>query len=104
MLVITLYSMRFFSGMSFEHLSENPPFITSVSYRLVRRRHVRMVVWAVLGAVLATFLPGVGLGQTGPGGVGDSSNNVLWLSADYGVYSDAGVTPAKNGANVRQWN
>lgn len=104
MLVITLYSMRFFSGMSFEHLSENPPFITSVSYRFMRRRLLKMNVWAVLGAVLATFVPGVGFGQTGPGGVGNSSNNVLWLSADYGLYSDAGVTPATNGANVRQWN
>lgn len=42
--------------------------------------------------------------QTGPGGVGSSSSNVLWLSADRGVYSDAGTTPATNGNNVQQWN
>jgi hypothetical protein len=42
--------------------------------------------------------------QTGPGGVGDAATNVLWLSADYGVYSDAGTTPAANGNNAQQWN
>lgn len=42
--------------------------------------------------------------QTGPGGVGDASTNVLWLSADNAVYSDAGVTPAANNNNVAQWN
>lgn len=44
------------------------------------------------------------LAQTGPGGVGDASTNVLWLSADNAVYSDAGVTPASNNSNVAQWN
>lgn len=44
------------------------------------------------------------LAQTGPGGIGSSTTNVLWLSADYGAYSDAGVTPAVNNDNVRQWN
>ena len=42
--------------------------------------------------------------QTGPGGVGNASTNVLWLSADNAVYSDAGVTPAANNNNVAQWN
>ncbi len=42
--------------------------------------------------------------QTGPGGVGDATNNVLWLDANHMVFSDAGVTPATNNANVRQWN
>lgn len=42
--------------------------------------------------------------QTGPGGVGNAGNNVLWLSADSAVYSDAGVTPAANSNNVAQWN
>lgn len=59
---------------------------------------------AVLAIVLLMIIHIPGFGQTGPGGVGNSSTNVLWLSADYGVYSDAGVTPAANGANVRQWN
>lgn len=42
--------------------------------------------------------------QSGPGGVGDASNNVLWLDANHMVFSDAGVTPAANNANIRQWN
>ncbi len=42
--------------------------------------------------------------QTGPGGVGSSTNNVLWLSADKSVYSNAGTTLAINASNVQQWN
>ncbi|MBK8949384.1 MAG: hypothetical protein IPM68_11160 [Flavobacteriales bacterium] len=42
--------------------------------------------------------------QTGPGGVGGSATNPLWLSADRGVYNNAGTTLASNGDNVRQWN
>jgi hypothetical protein len=42
--------------------------------------------------------------QTGPGGVGNASSNVLWLSADNAVFSDAGITPAANNGNVAQWN
>lgn len=34
--------------------------------------------------------------QTGPGGVGSSTNNVLWLSANYGVTQSGGL--------VSQWN
>jgi hypothetical protein len=41
---------------------------------------------------------------TGPGGIGTSSTNVLWLRADAGVFSDAGVTPAVTTNDVRQWN
>lgn len=29
---------------------------------------------------------------------------VLWLKADAGVYTDAGITPATNGQPVQQWN
>lgn len=42
--------------------------------------------------------------QNGPGGVGSSATNVLWLMANSGVFSDAGITPAVNGSNVQQWN
>ncbi|MBI2279100.1 MAG: T9SS type A sorting domain-containing protein [Bacteroidetes bacterium] len=42
--------------------------------------------------------------QTGPGGVGNSSNNVLWLSGDGDFFTDAGVTTAVNGQQVQQWN
>jgi len=31
-------------------------------------------------------------------------NPILWLKADAGVYSDAGITPATNGQPVQQWN
>ena len=42
--------------------------------------------------------------QTGPGGVGNSSNNNLWLRADAGTFIDAGVTPADNTNQIQQWN
>ncbi|MFH2143512.1 MAG: Calx-beta domain-containing protein [Bacteroidota bacterium] len=50
------------------------------------------------------FLISDGLAQTGPGGVGNSTSNRLWLKADGNVFSDAGVTPATNGAKIQQWN
>lgn len=46
----------------------------------------------------------LGLAQTGPGGVGNTTTNRLWLKADGNVYSDAGVTVATDGVAVRQWN
>ncbi|EMY81213.1 peptidase M14 carboxypeptidase A [Psychroflexus gondwanensis ACAM 44] len=43
--------------------------------------------------------------QTGPGGVGNSSTNQMWLSGDFGTFSDNGTTPANlDGNRVRQWN
>lgn len=36
--------------------------------------------------------------------MGTSATNVLWLSADRDVFSDAGTTAASNGNNVQQWN
>lgn len=44
------------------------------------------------------------MGQTGPGGVGNSTNNVIWLRADADVFSDAGTTPAAHTNGVAQWN
>lgn len=50
------------------------------------------------------------MAQTGPGGVGNSTGtsgqplNKLWLRADAGTYTDAGVTPAVNTNQVQQWN
>lgn len=56
-------------------------------------------------ALLAALLfPLIGQAQTGPGGVGNSTNNVLWLSAESGVFNNAGSTPAANTENVQQWN
>lgn len=43
-------------------------------------------------------------GYTGPGGVGDSHYNYLWLKADEGVYSDGGSSYAVNNNTVQQWN
>jgi hypothetical protein len=42
--------------------------------------------------------------QTGPGGIGNSTNNILWLKGDGGAYTDAGITQATHGQQVRQWN
>ncbi len=44
------------------------------------------------------------LGNTGPGGIGASDVNRIWLMADRGTFSDAGTTPAANLAAVQQWN
>lgn len=42
--------------------------------------------------------------QTGPGGIGNTGSNMLWLKGDGGAYTDAGVTQATSGQRVRQWN
>lgn len=43
--------------------------------------------------------------QQGPGGVGTSTGNVLWLRADNGVYTNTGGTiPAVNGDPVGRWD
>ncbi len=42
--------------------------------------------------------------QTGPGGVGTSSNTELWLKADGNIYEDSGTDLAESGDNVYQWN
>ncbi len=42
--------------------------------------------------------------QTGPGGVGATATNIIWLSADSGVYTDAGVTLAANNNLVEEWH
>ncbi len=55
--------------------------------------------------IILTLLTGQLLqAQTGPGGVGNSSTNVLWLDAATSVFSDAGTTLALNNNNVQQWN
>lgn len=43
-------------------------------------------------------------GYLGPGGVGDDTNNKLWVSADNEVYFDAGTTLATNGQAVQEWH
>lgn len=50
------------------------------------------------------------LAQTGPGGVGNATgqsgqpSNKLWLRADQGAFSDAGITAAVNMGTVYQWS
>jgi len=48
------------------------------------------------------FTLGTALTTCGPGGV--NTNIGLWLRADLEVFSDAGTTPAVDGANALQWN
>ena len=50
------------------------------------------------------ILPFLLIGQVGPGGVLDNTNNVFWVKADAGVYNDVGTTLATNTQNIRQWN
>ncbi len=44
------------------------------------------------------------IGNSGPGGVGNSSNNRLWLMANQSVFTDAGTTSASNNQLIQQWN
>jgi Secretion system C-terminal sorting domain len=44
------------------------------------------------------------LGNVGPGGVGNSTNNKLWVMADRSVFTDAGITSAANNQLIQQWN
>ena len=57
-----------------------------------------------LVCLLFNILPFLFIGQVGPGGVLDNTNNVFWVKADAGVYNDAGLTLATNTQNIRQWN
>ena len=66
-------------------------------------RH-RINIISQLGLFFALIIPLAGFAQTGPGGVGNSANTRLWLKADAGLYTDAGVTPATNGSSIQQWN
>jgi hypothetical protein len=43
-------------------------------------------------------------GNAGPAGVGNATNNKLWLRAGSGTFSDLGVTSAVNAGTIRQWN
>jgi hypothetical protein len=60
------------------------------------------------GLVFILFLIGVFsqsiFSQTGPGGVGNSATNRLWLKGDGGAFTDLGVTQANQNQQVRQWN
>jgi len=53
---------------------------------------------------LVAFCTVQAMAQTGPGGIGSSANNPIWLSGDRGVYKNAGTTPAASGDAVQQWN
>lgn len=43
-------------------------------------------------------------GNIGPAGVGNATNNKLWLKAANGTFSDLGTTAAVNAGTIRQWN
>jgi hypothetical protein len=65
----------------------------------------RCIYRLFLVSLLGVFIPVISINaQTGPGGVGNSTSNRLWLKANAGVYVDAGVTPASNSNSVQQWN
>ena len=60
-------------------------------------------VWLLVQFLL--FLLSIPLiAQTGPGGVGNSSSNEIWLIAEENCYTDAGATLGSNGSNIQQWN
>ncbi|WP_308991171.1 T9SS type A sorting domain-containing protein [Mariniflexile litorale] len=56
-----------------------------------------------LALFILTFI-NISYSQTGPGGVGNSTNNALWLKGDGLTCIDAGATQAAHGEQIRQWN
>lgn len=64
------------------------------------------ILYSIYTLLIISFLifPCYVFSQDGPGGVGNSATNVIWLKADRNVYNDAGTTPASDGDNVYQWN
>ena len=57
-------------------------------------------VLTIFGVFISAYL----FSQTGPAGVETSTDNVLWLKADQGTFSNAGATPSTAGGAVQQWN
>ena len=57
-----------------------------------------MAQWGRTASFLIVFACAQSLGQTGPGGVGSSTNNALWLKAN------AGPSAVVNGAPISTWN
>lgn len=66
---------------------------------LVYMRIFSLSLFLVLSTVSLTVL-----GQTGPGGVGSSSNNLVWFDADSGTFTDGGTTAAGGTDLIQQWN
>lgn len=54
--------------------------------------------------ITTLFSPFLLISQTGPGGVGNATSNVLWLPVQNGTYIDAGSTNGTNGSSIQQWN
>ena len=87
----------------------SPDIVDDINVELTETIEVTISnpVNATLGAnTVHTFniLDNDDTGFTGPGGVGKSTNNMLWLKADVQAYIDAGATLATNGQTVLQWN
>ena len=81
------------------HLNKAAKFVSEIG-NLAAARLFKMLLFAGYLLLITSEIHG----QTGPGGVGNSSSNRLWLKADMGVYSDAGITFASSGDQIQQWN
>ncbi len=53
---------------------------------------------------ILTLIPLLVFSQTGPGGVGNSTSNEIWLPVEVNCYTDAGTTLGVNNSNIQQWN
>ncbi|MGD1848073.1 MAG: hypothetical protein ACFB10_21980, partial [Salibacteraceae bacterium] len=80
--------------------SPKPPYST---YSIDAMMHTKRLLQWTAGLLLAAA-PALAFAQTGPGGVGDASSLKLWLRADAGVYTDAGVTLATDNQPVQEWH
>ncbi len=64
-------------------------------------RRAKLILF-LIPVLLILFIP-TAFSQSGPGGVGNSTTNRLWLKSDQGVLNTV-LNPANDGQNVAQWN
>ena len=73
-----------------------------IMYKLFNKRNFKSItVFVVCFQLILINLSA----QTGPGGVGNSTSNRLWLKADGNIYIDGGgFNTATNGDKIQDWN
>jgi len=55
-------------------------------------------------SLIFSLFANVCMSQTGPGGVGNSTTNEIWLPVEGNCFTDAGITLGVNTSNIQQWN
>lgn len=66
--------------------------------------HYRFIHYRLMFLYFILLFSNLVFSQTGPGGVGSSVNNELWLIPDNNTYIDSGTTLSSNNDPILQWN